>query len=58
MNERIKPASPDEKIVHYAKEWRQCDKQKVADRQDPEKSRAEFRARQQLRHVIDLAGEN
>lgn len=25
MNERITPATPDEKIVHYAKQWRPLD---------------------------------
>jgi len=57
MNEGSKSATPDEKIVHYAKEWRRCDKQKIAGRQDREKERAEYVARQHLRRVIDEAGQ-
>lgn len=56
MNERIIPATPDEKIVHLAKEWRPLDKAVIADKENQDKRRAEWQARQKLRHAIDLAG--
>lgn len=56
MTERIEPATPDEKIVHHAKNWRSLDKAVIADKDNQEKRRAEFQARQKLRHAIDLAG--
>lgn len=48
--------TPDHKIVTTAIEWRQCDKAASFDKQDDTKQRAEYRARQELRKVIDDAG--
>ena len=56
MNERIEPATPDEKIVHFAKAWRPLDRAVIADKDNQQKRKAEFQARQKLRHAIDLAG--
>jgi hypothetical protein len=56
MNQRIEASTPDEKIVHLAKEWRPLDKAVIADKDNQNKRRAEFQARQKLRHAIDLAG--
>ena len=49
-------ATPDEKIAHQARTWREVDRDAIANKQDPQKQRAEYRARQQLRNVIDNAG--
>ncbi|HAV37436.1 MAG TPA: hypothetical protein DCX52_13970 [Massilia sp.] len=49
-------ATPDERIAHQAKTWRSIDKAAVADKKDPQKQRAEYHARQQLRQVIDTVG--
>lgn len=58
MDKGTCPATtPDEKIVHFAKEWRRHDRQAIAAKPDRDTERAEYRARQQLRQVIDLAGE-
>jgi hypothetical protein len=48
-------ATPDERIAHQAKTWRSIDKAAIADKQDPQKQKLEYRARQQLRRVIDDA---
>ena len=49
-------ATPDEKIAHQARNWRDIDKAAIANRKDQEKQQQEYRARQQLRRVIDDAG--
>jgi len=51
------PATPDEKIVHFAKQWRERDRDAIAAKPDRDKERAEYRARQQLRQVIDQSGQ-
>ena len=48
-------ASPDEKIAWWARVWRQADKEAIADRDDEQKKRAEYWARQALRQAIDMA---
>lgn len=48
-------ATPDERIAHQARTWRQIDQAAIADKQDQDKQRAEYRARQKLRRVIDDA---
>jgi hypothetical protein len=57
MNQRITPATPDEKIVHQAKAWRCVDKDAIGDKQDRRKQQAEWHERQKLRKVIDEAKE-
>jgi hypothetical protein len=47
----------DDKILHVAKEWRRLDKDASADKASRDKQRAEYRKRQQLRDVIDQAGQ-
>jgi hypothetical protein len=56
MNQPAAPATPDEKIVRHAHAWRQADKEAIANK-DSEARRAEYAARQQLRKVIDEAGQ-
>jgi hypothetical protein len=46
-------ATPDEKVVHRAKAWRDRDKEATANRCDDTK-RAEYFARQQLREAVDM----
>lgn len=48
--------TPDQRIASTAKVWRQRDLVAVADKKDHSKQIAEYRARQQLRDVIDQAG--
>ena len=38
-------ATPDEKIAHQARTWREVDRDAIANKQDPQKQRAEYRAR-------------
>lgn len=57
MNQPITPAAPDEKIVHHAHAWRRFEKDAIANKQDRDKQRAEYRARQDLRKAIDEAGQ-
>jgi len=45
----------DEKIAWFACVWRQADKEAIADRDDEQKKRAEYWARQALRQAIDSA---
>lgn len=45
----------DQKIAWFAQIWRQADKDAIADRDDEQKKRAEFWARQALRQAIDDA---
>jgi hypothetical protein len=55
-DQETKQATPEERIAHQAQTWRSIDKEAVANKQDRFKQRAEYRARQQLREVIDTAG--
>jgi hypothetical protein len=58
MSEQIRPATTEEKIAYHARHiWRPADKEAIADKGNPEKQRAEYWARQQLRKVCDEAGE-
>lgn len=50
--------TPDQRIANTAKVWRQRDQVAAANKQDHSKQIAEYRARQQLRDVIDQAGEH
>lgn len=50
-------ATPDEKVVHRAKVWRDRDREATANRCDATR-RAEYHARQQLREVVDLLEKN
>ena len=58
MQDQAQPKNPDnDKIGPAARIWRAIDKQKIANRSDPGLRAAEYRARQELRKVIDEAGE-
>lgn len=46
-------ATPQEQIAHFAETWRQLDREACADKRSRDKQRAEYRARQQLREVVD-----
>ena len=48
-------STADEKIAWFAQVWRQADKDAIADRNNDQKKRAEFWARQALRQAIDMA---
>lgn len=50
------PATPEKKIAVQARTWRTFDQAAIANKSDPQKQRAEYRARQELRRVIDDAG--
>lgn len=56
QDQENKQATPDEKIAHAAKVWRPLDKDAIANKCDRTR-RAEYHARQQLRRVIDDAGQ-
>ena len=45
----------DEKIAWFARVWRRADKDAIADRDDEQKKRAEYWARQALLQAIDMA---
>ena len=49
--------SADDKISLTARTWRAIDKDAIANKQDHRKQQAEYLARQQLRKVVDDAGE-
>lgn len=57
MPDQPKQPSSDERIARHARAWRRVDKDASANKQDPQKQRAEYRARQQLREAIDTAGQ-
>lgn len=57
MTPKSPEATPDEKIVHQAKAWRRCDKDAIANKADHDLQRNEYRARQELRKVIDQSGQ-
>lgn len=45
----------DEKIVWFARVWRQADKDAIANKREEQLQRAEYWARQLLRQAIDAA---
>ena len=49
-------ATPEKKIADQARTCRTFDQAAIANKNDPEKQREEYRARQHLRRVIDDAG--
>lgn len=53
MPTESRTATPDEKVVHRAKVWRDRDKEATASRCQDTK-RAEYLARQQLREAVDM----
>lgn len=55
QGQETKKATPDEKIAHQARTWRDCDKAAIANRNDNTR-KAEYHARQKLREVIDTVG--
>lgn len=52
QDEENRKATPEERIANQALNWRACDKEAIANRSDSTR-RAEYRARQRLREVID-----
>lgn len=56
MGQKSNRGTPDEKIVPAAKAWRRIAKAAIADKQDPDKQRAEYKARRDLAKVVDEAG--
>lgn len=56
MEKKINRVLARRKIATTAKVWRRHDEVAIADKRDPDKQRAEYRARQHLRKVIDDAG--
>lgn len=56
MEQKINRVPPERKIANTAKVWRRHDAVAIANKQDPDKQRAEWRARQHLRKVIDDVG--
>jgi hypothetical protein len=58
MHDESQPKNSDtEKIGLAARIWRAIDKEAIADKTDRAKRAAEYRARQELRKVVDEAGE-
>jgi hypothetical protein len=58
MQEQAQPKNPEnDKIGTAARIWRAIDKEAIANKSDPAKRAAEYRARQELRKVVDQAGE-
>ena len=49
--------SAEDKIALQARTWRAIDKEAIANKEDRRKQQAEYMARQQLRKVVDEAGE-
>lgn len=54
--EEVTKATPEQKLVHTAKEWRELDKVAIRDKASRAKQKAEYRARQQLRDAVDNTG--
>lgn len=50
---QVTEATPEERVLHLARKWRDCDKAAAANRQNHQASTAEYRARQALRAAID-----
>lgn len=58
MQEQAQPKNPEnDKIGTAARIWRAIDKEAIAHKSDAAKRAAEYRARQELRKVVDEAGE-
>ena len=58
MQDQAQPKNPDnDKIGTAARIWRAIDKEAIANKSDQAKRTAEYRARQELRKVVDEAGE-
>lgn len=49
--------SAEDKIALQARTWRAIDRDAIANKEDHRKQQAEYMARQQLRKVVDEAGE-
>lgn len=49
--------SAEDKIALQARTWRAIDRDAIANKEDRRKQQAEYMARQQLRKVVDEAGE-
>lgn len=49
--------SVDDKIALQARTWRAIDRDAIANKEDHRKQQAEYMARQQLRKVVDEAGQ-
>lgn len=59
QNKQETRPSPDEKIARAALVWRnKFDKPAIADKSNDQLRRNEYRARQELRKVIDQAGQH
>lgn len=56
MQQESNKGTPDQRIASTAKVWRKRDQVAIADKSDQDKQRAEYRARQALRKVVDEAG--
>lgn len=56
MEQKNSRVTPEQKIVSTAQDWRRRDRVAVKNKGDDAKQRAEYRARQDLRKVIDEAG--
>lgn len=56
MEEKISRVTPEQKIVTTAQVWRRHDRVAINNKQDDAKQRAEYRARMDLRKVIDEVG--
>lgn len=54
-DQETKKVTPDERIAHQAKTWRQHDKEASLCKCDRTK-RAEYHARQKLREAVDTLG--
>jgi len=58
MHDQAQPKNPEnDKIGTAARIWRAIDKEAIANKADAAKRAAEYRARQELRKVVDEAGE-
>jgi hypothetical protein len=58
MQDEAQPKHSDnDKIGTAARIWRAIDKEAIANKADKAKREAEYRARQELRKVVDQAGE-
>lgn len=55
QDQKNRKATPDEKIAQAAREWRPLDKAAIGNPCDQTK-KAEYRARQHLREVVDTVG--
>lgn len=56
MNDETKKATPEERLVHIARQWRGHDKAYIAEKSD-DLRKVEYAARKDLRKAIDEVGE-